>query len=321
MREGNAKGSQLIIYPDGTLYHIDLKRADSVPANIFFVGAKERVDAIAHHFDSVRFRHQNKVRPEFYAIAGMYKGVPMTAFSCGIGVDNIEIVLTEFHALFEYDHTADRWSDVPKKVNIIRVGTAGTSLKELPIGAIAISKYSLGLDNLCVYYAKPIQRDATAEKIEQAFLKTSIGAINPLSYCSTATAIVAETLEKKAQECGEKFPMIVSGITTASPGFFAPEGRSIGRIKTALSFDAFISDIAGFNECGFKIVNHEMETSGLFRIGNELLGYNVGAICLILDNLASDEMIEKKRADERMEKCIYIALESMVELANEEASK
>ena len=315
MREGKAKGSQLIIYPDGTLYHIDLKRADAIPTNVFFVGAKERVDAIAHHFDSVSFKHQNKARPEFYAVAGIYKGVSMAAFSCGIGVDNIEIVLTEFHALFEYDHTADTWSNVPVKVNIIRIGTAGTSLKELPVGAIAVSKYSLGLDNLCAYYAKPSLRDVTAEKIEQAFLKTSIGKINPLSYCSTATPLVARILEKKAQELKEKFPMIVSGITTASPGFFAPEGRSIGRIKTALSFDAFISDIAGFNEDGFKIVNHEMETSGLFRIGNELLGYNVGAICLVLDNLASDKVIEKKYADERMEKCIAIALESMVELS------
>ena len=315
MKEGKAKNSQLIIYPDGTLYHIDLKRSDDIPPNLLFVGAKERVDVIAREFDSVRWTHQNKSRPEFYIAVGAYKGVLMGAFSCGIGVDNIEIVLNEFHALFEYDHLTDEWTNNPPRVNIIRIGTCGSSLKDVPAGAIAVSKYGLGLDNVGAYYAAPRHPNMTARAIEDMFLKTAIGALNPSTYCAAATPRVADTLMKHAAVSGETMPMLASGITTASPGFFAPEGRSIGRIRSRISFDEFISTIARFECDGERIVNHEMETSILFRIGHELLGYTVGAMCLVLDSLATDEVIEKGYADERMKQCIHIALEGMAELA------
>ena len=315
MREGKAKGSELVIYPDGTLYHIDLKRADNIPPNIFLVGAAERADSFAKAFDSVSFRHRNSARPEFYTVAGFYKNVPMAVISTGIGPDNTEIVMNELHALFEYDHQKSEWTNVLPRVNIIRVGTCGACLKEIPAGALAITRYSIGLDNLGVYYPA-LNRDAVAEKIEKEFLKTIVGKTNPLSYAAPAYAEVIVALEKSAQDAGEKAPMLISGITTASPGFFAPEGRNIGRIKTAFSLEQFVNLIYEFEAEGLKIINHEMETSILFRLANEILGYRAGAICVVVDNLSSDEFIDANFAKERTEKCISIALEAMARLAH-----
>src|SRR3989344_4783124 len=106
MHEGKAKGSQLIIFEDGTIYHIDLKRADNIPGNIILVGAASRVESIAKTFDTVRFEHRNAARPEFYTVAGSYRGTEVAAMSIGIGTDNMEIALNELHALFEYDPAA-----------------------------------------------------------------------------------------------------------------------------------------------------------------------------------------------------------------------
>ncbi len=314
MHEGKAKSSELIIFEDGTLYHIDLKRADNIPPNIILVGSSERVNLIAKQFDSVSFEHTNKSRPELHIITGTYKNTRVAAMSCGMGVGNMEIVLTELHALFEFDHEKDSWSDKPARINIIRVGTSGASIKEVPLGALAISRYSIGLDNLGAFYP-PKTEDKLAKTIEKRFLKTNLGKINPLSYAAAATEVVYKTLLRKAEEFGEKTPMIVSGITTTSPGFFGPEGRSIGRIKSALTPEQFLNDIKNFEVDGLKIINHEMETSILFRMANEILEYNVGAICLVLDNIATNEIIDGAKARERLERGIKIALEAMVELA------
>jgi uridine phosphorylase len=321
MHEGKAKGSQLIIFPDGTLYHIDLKRADIIPPNLFVMGAAGRVDEFEKHFDAKPFcfcfSHQNKSRPEFRVVAGEYKGIPMAALSCGIGIGPSDIIANELHALFEYFHETDQWSKEPAKVNVIRIGTAGTSQPDIPVGSFAISRYALGLDNLGVFYPSLVERrDSIADAIERKFRSTTVvGRINPLAYSAAATPLVVKTLESVAAKFGERAPMVISGITLASPGFFGPEGRSIGRIRTALSRQQFLDSVTPFEVAGERIVNFEMETSVLFRINHEILGYNVGAICTVLDNLSADQMIGKKAADERMEQCIKIGLESMAILA------
>lgn len=311
MHEGKANGSQLIIFDDGTLYHIDLKKSDNIPPNILLVGAADRVDAIALHFDEITFRHRNKARPEFYTVAGTYRGTPVAALSIGIGVGPVDIVVNELHALFEYDHTSDSWAKKVPNVNIIRVGTCGTSLPEINAGALAVSNYAIGLDNLGVYY--PLARhprDMTVQ-IEHQFLKTGIGTVNPLSYCSIASPLAIGALLRSAiSESG-----IFRGITTASPGFFGPEGRQIGRIKTAFGPEEFRKIIQSFQVQGQKIINHEMETGILFRLGYEHLGYNVGAICLVVDNLATDEVLSSEQARDSMNKCIKIALDALIILS------
>ena len=201
MHEGKAKGADLIIYPDGTLYHINLKRADGVPRNVFFMGAAGRVDAVARHFDKITFRRQDLVnRPEFSIAAGTYNGVPMAAFSCGIGTDNMEIVLNEFHALFEYDHERDIWTDAPPPVNIIRIGTCGAFQPHTPLGACIISEYAIGLDNLGAYYPAPRGRNPLSVRIEDAFRKTSIGRINPCAYVSEASPEAVAALQQAAAD-------------------------------------------------------------------------------------------------------------------------
>ena len=317
MHKGKAKGSQLIIYPDGTLYHIDLKRSDNIPPNIFLVGAAERVNAIAKYFDSAQFKHQNKARPEFYIICGTYKGIPMAAMSCGIGVAAIEIALIELRALWEFDHEKNQWSDISAPVNIIRVGTAGAVLKEIPLGALAISRYSLGLDNLGNFYSSehPIP-DPVLKYIFLRLLQTKIGRVCVLFYVSPANSKIVEVLSKVAGKLGEVEPFVASGITVASPGFFGPEGRRIGGIKTAFSQSDFLEALTSLKVGDLKVINIEMETSILFRLANEMLGYRAGAICTVLDNLASDQMIDADYAAERIDRCILVALEAMVELAN-----
>ncbi|MDP3962881.1 MAG: hypothetical protein Q8Q39_00060, partial [bacterium] len=280
---------------------------------ILLVGAAGRVDTVAEQFDSVRFQHRNPARPEFYIIVGSYKGKDVAAMSVGIGTDNVEIAVNELHALFEYDHVLDTWSKEKPNVNIIRVGTCGTPHVKIPVGAFAISTHGLGLDNLGAFYPFP-EQNPRASAIENAFRGTSVGKVNSLAYASTATPHVVDKLREVAMNAGEGGVAVSVGITLAAPGFNAPEGRQIGRLKTAFTYDEFVEATQAFQCEGLSIVNFEMETSALFRLGHEQLGYAVGAICVVMDNLATDEFIDADKAAERMRQCIHIALEAIITL-------
>ncbi len=306
-----ASSREFIIAPDGTLYHLDLKRADHIPHNLILVGASDRVDTIASHFDEVTFTHTNASRPEFHAAFGRYKGVPVGAVSVGIGTPSMEIACNELHALFEYDHMRDVWEKPAKPINIIRLGTAGTSLKDIPLGAYAISQYSLGLDNVGVYY--PVAQDAKSKELLKALHATKFGVINQALYVAPAYPKVVSILKQEALKAGAGH--VVQGLTTSSPGFFASEGRRVGRLTTAFTLEEFIHEVETFSFQDMRIVSHEMETSILFRLMYEQLGYHVGALCVILDNVASNEVIAKEEYTQRMEGAIRVALESLVKLS------
>ena len=89
------KASELILNPDGSVYHINLKPGQ-IANDIIFVGDQNRVEKITNYFDSIEFNSQKR---EFKTQTGTYKGKRITVMSTGIGPDNIDIVMNELDAL------------------------------------------------------------------------------------------------------------------------------------------------------------------------------------------------------------------------------
>ena len=87
--------SELILNPDGSVYHLNLQPED-ISHNVIFVGDQERVEKITKHFDSIEVSKQKR---EFKTQTGIYKGKRITVMSTGIGPDNIDIVMNELDAL------------------------------------------------------------------------------------------------------------------------------------------------------------------------------------------------------------------------------
>ena len=83
------KDSELILNPDGSVYHLNLK-PENISDTIIFVGDQDRVEKITKHFDSIEFSTQKR---EFKTQTGYYKDRRITVLSTGIGPDNIDIVL------------------------------------------------------------------------------------------------------------------------------------------------------------------------------------------------------------------------------------
>jgi uridine phosphorylase len=81
---------------------------------------------------------------------------------------------------------------------------------------------------------------------------------------------------------------MVSGITLSTPGFYAPQQRSI-RLK---SFDPeLISKIGTFRFEGMRINNFEMESSALYAL-SALLNHQAICICVAIANRISLEFLE-----------------------------
>jgi len=93
------KSSELILNPDGSVYHLNLK-PENIAHDIIFVGDQDRVAKITSRFDSIEFCTQKR---EFKTQTGIYKGKRLTVISTGIGPDNIDIVMNELDALVNID--------------------------------------------------------------------------------------------------------------------------------------------------------------------------------------------------------------------------
>ena len=111
--------SELILNPDGSVYHLNLK-PENCATNIIFVGDQNRVPKVSEHFESIEFETQKR---EFRTITGTYKGTRMSVISTGIGPDNIDIVMNELDALFNIDLENRTVKKEHTSLNIVRIGT------------------------------------------------------------------------------------------------------------------------------------------------------------------------------------------------------
>ena len=113
--------SELIINPDGSVFHLHLL-PEQLTDRIILVGDPARVNIVAEHFDSRTFEVQSR---EFHTIGGTYKGKPIMCLSHGIGPDNIDIVINELDALANVDFKTREVKDKFRRLSMVRIGTSG----------------------------------------------------------------------------------------------------------------------------------------------------------------------------------------------------
>lgn len=333
--------------PDGTkqLYHIALASQDGIPPNMLLVGEPERAQVVASFFD--RGIEGQAEHREFVTLWGHYKEAPVAVMGTGIGVDNTEIASVELHAVHEYDTKKNEWTADPPRRNIIRVGTSASPQADVPLGSLGITNYAIGLDNagLCylhpdkktvhdyedpfgIYYTpnNPVAR-AIFDKVRQEIWEATNGVIRP--YVSTATPQVVAALQHAAQQ--QELPLdsgigAYTGITTSAPGFFGPQGRSIGRLSNIILPDLqnrlarigvfdVEDDVTVKDRKVVRATNNEMEASLLNRVNGEILGHNVGAVCLVIANRGKGEFITLEDYQAGVRRACKVALEAIVKLA------
>ena len=260
------KHSELILNPDGTIFHLHLK-PENISDQIILVGDPARVDTIASHFSKIDFSVQNR---EFKTITGWYNNKRLSVISTGIGTDNIDIVVNELDALANIDLEAREIKEEKKSLNIVRIGTSGGLQDDLPVNTFVVSKKSIGFDGLLNFYAN---RNAVSDlDFEEAFKAyTGWDKSLPSPYVVDASEDLLSKFEN------EEF---ATGVTISAPGFYGPQGREL---RLALAHPQLNEKIESFSHKGLRITNFEMESSAIYGL-SKLLGHQALTVCLIIAN-------------------------------------
>ncbi len=254
--------SDLIINPDGSIYHLNLLPED-VADTIIVVGDQDRVAEVSKHFDTVELK---KGKREFITHTGLLGKKRITVLSTGIGTDNIDIVLNELDALVNIDFTTRTVKKTLHSLDIIRIGTSGSVQEDIPMGTIMASSYGMGVGALMNFYRKEdtLAEEVLLENILQHFRE--FPTLKP--YVAVGSDRLLSTIGKNMEQ----------GITLTAPGFYGPQGRK-SRAQNSLS--NFIQRITTFRQQALKITNLEMETAGIYSLAN-MLGHQAISINAIL---------------------------------------
>ena len=258
--------SELLLNPDGSIYHLHLKPGQ-IARDIILVGDQDRVDLIAEIFETIEFRVQNR---EFVTVTGTYKGKRISVVSTGIGTDNIDIVINELDALVNIDLEIREIKSELTSLNFIRIGTSGALQRDIPVNSFLMSDKAIGFDGLLNFYAR--REEISDPDFEKAFISYT----NWNQLLASPYVVSCDTnLQKRIID--DEF---ITGITISAPGFYGPQGREL---RLSIADQTINANIESFRYNDLKITNYEMECSAIYGL-SKLLGHQALTVCLIIAN-------------------------------------
>lgn len=281
--------SELILNPDGSIYHLKLLPGDIAPW-IITVGDMDRVAQVSKHFDRIELKKGNR---EFLTHTGTLAGKRISVISTGIGTDNIDIVLGELDALHNIDFTTRRIRSNKTQLNFIRIGTAGSLQATMGVDGFVLAEAAVGLDGLLHFYRSKAYREVDLELAMAGQLGLGPREVHPYA--------VACDLELAARFPGQG---VARGIGLTSPGFYGPQGRALRLAPEVIAVDK----LASFDFKGQRLTHMEMETAGLYGLA-KLLGHRAVSLSAILANRALGEF--SRHPARTVEALILFALEAI----------
>lgn len=283
--------SELILNPDGSIYHLNL-RPEQIADTIITVGDPDRVSDVSQYFDSIEFEVQ---RREFRTCTGTYKGKRLSVISTGIGTDNIDIVFNEIDALVNIDLDTRKVKEELTSLTIVRVGTSGAIQGDIPVDSFLLSEKGIGFDNLLHFYESQNYLDDEFSNELISHLKWSSQKSSP--YVVSADPDLLDLFDTEK---------IIKGITLTNVGFYGPQGRKL-RINPE---DPNLNDrLVDFRYNDVRITNMEMETAGIYGL-SKLLGHKAISLNVILANRANGEFSKNPR--EIVKKLVVHTLDTLV---------
>ncbi|MEM6685912.1 MAG: nucleoside phosphorylase [Bacteroidota bacterium] len=257
--------SELIINPDGSIYHLNLLPED-IATTIITVGDPDRVDAVSKYFDTIEIK---KSKREFVTHTGTLRGKRISVISTGIGTDNIDIVFNELDALVNVDFNTRTIKEEFTALEFIRIGTSGSIQENIPTNSFLISEYAMGFDSLLHYY--------DCDHILQSSISKAF--IEQTDWCpKKSDPYVVKGSKKLIDQLASE--QTVLGFTGTNVGFYGPQSR---KIRLAVQDEQLNEKLAAFQHEDKKITNLEMETAGMYGLAN-LLGHHAISMNAIIAN-------------------------------------
>lgn len=282
--------SELIVNPDGSIYHLGL-RPEQLADTVIVVGDPERVPMISRHFEHIEHRVHKR---EFVTHTGTYRGTRMSVISSGMGTDNVEILLTELDALVNIDLQRRLPKPESRSLRIVRVGTSGSIRSDIPLRSFVASAVGVGIDTLMCFYDYETPQEQGLRAAMQQLQQHLDLPFEP--YAAAASPLLLE-----------RFSGLTRGVTLTCPGFYAPQGRELrapARVKD------WVLRLQSFNYEGIRLTNLEMETAGYYAMA-QLLGHHMISLNAILADRATGNFAENPK--KVVEELIVYTLDKLAE--------
>lgn len=284
------KESELILNPDGSIYHLNLLPEQVAPL-IITVGDQDRVDKVSRHFDRIEHRVRKR---EFVTHTGWLGEQRLSVISSGIGPDNIDIVVNELDALFNIDFQTRLAKPSPTPLTFVRLGTAGGLQAAIPMDGLVASTGGIGLDGLLQFYHAPDQQQhPLVEALRRHFGTAWNFPVAPY-YAPADPALI--------QQFSDGFH---PGYTATNPGFYGPQGR---QLRARVRLPDYLDRLQQFEYADTRILNLEMETAALFGLC-QLLGHRAISLSAIIANRALGQF--SRDTGQAVDKLILAALARM----------
>ena len=288
--ETGIRSSELILNPDGSVYHLKL-HPEQLADTVLLVGDPGRVVEVSHYFDTIECQVSNR---EFITHTGTIGNKRISCISTGIGTDNIDIVLNELDALVNIDLKLRVPMDLHHKLHLIRIGTTGSLQADIPVDAFVQSRWAIGLDSLLNWY--DYTKHADQIRLEQAFV----------AYAGFKEGLAFPYAFKAEEALADQFNHFsTQGITLTAPGFYAPQGRML---RLAPLLPNLNEHLPGFSFETWKVTHFEMETSGLYGLAS-LLGHRAVTLCAVIANRPKGEYSQNPH--QAVDHLIKLVLESI----------
>ena len=291
MKAQTIQPSELILTPEGKIYHLDLAPSQLAPT-IITVGDPGRVEMVSKYFDTIETTAQHR---EFKTHTGIYKGKRISVISTGIGPDNIDIVFNELDALVNIDFEKRQVNRKLTSLDIIRIGTSGGLTPEIEVDSFVVSALGIGLDNVMHYY------DKTDKIFNRDFAQSFIDHTQWNPDNSVPYAVEADKGLLKKLSSGKT----IQGITITNVGFYGPQGRVL---RAKLKDENLNEKLTSFRYKRKKITNLEMETATMYGMA-KLLGHRAVSMNAIVANRTSGSFSEN--ASKTIDALIQYTLEKI----------
>lgn len=262
------KSADLIVNPDGSIYHLGL-RPEDIAETIILVGDPQRVEKVCKHFDTIEFTKQ---RREFVTCTGSLGNQRLTCMATGIGVNNIDIVMNELDALVNVDLGKRVVKAEKKSLNLIRLGTSGAIRSDIPVSTLIAANYGIGFDGLMLYYKQNLHQ--LSKELRSKF----IDYLKKINFDFP----IMPTFAKASDQLLKVFSgaQWTNGITATATGFYGPQNR---KIRAESAVDELFDLLEPFDFNGLNVTNLEMETSAIFGL-SRILGHHALALNVIIAN-------------------------------------
>jgi uridine phosphorylase len=230
MREFNS--SNFPLDADGRTYHVECRTGDFAN-RVLTVGDFQRAHRIAKLFDSITVTRKSTRGFEF--TTGIYKGVPITVVSIGMGFPMADMFVREMKAV------------TPGNVLLVRFGSCG-SIMDVPAGVVCVAKGSCLVTRNYSKWSK--SGDQSAQN------PYNISPVFPAD--PELSEKVISSLEKSIGQ-----DSVFSGINASADSFYSSQGR------IDPNFDDCNDDIINkIREQYPDCETFEMETGMLFHLAS-----------------------------------------------------